>query len=165
MAIISPKNLNKWQPNTPILSSEAREEFLNIYNLVNGNIDSANIKNGSITGGKLADGSITGAKISSIPASKIDGRLETSNLPENILTTSGGSLTGTLTFDVAPSTPLLKNYDTEETVLYEGGTGTSKIKIVVGGTDVMKILVNDEVLWKVTTDGTEVPKQFKIPSG
>lgn len=46
MAIISPINLAKWQPNTPILSSQARAEFMNIYNLVNGNLDSANIMNG-----------------------------------------------------------------------------------------------------------------------
>lgn len=165
MATISPLHLNKWKAGTTIVSSEAREEFLQLYNLVNGGLDSANIADRSITTRKLADGAVTAEKIGSIPASKLTGKLDAAVLPTNIFTTSGGSLTGGLTFDVPAGTALLKNYDNEEIVLYEGGTAADKIKIIVGGIAALRLTKNDVILWQITHDGTDIPSKLKIPGG
>lgn len=163
MAIISPVNLNKWKPGTTISSTEAKAEFLNVYNAINGNLDATNLRNGSITGIKIQDGSITADKLSSIPASKIEGKLKAENLPANIMSLEGGTLTGTIMFDVQPKTPLLKNYDNEEITLYEGGTGEQKIKVIVGGEYVFSIRLNDRLLWAVNSDGVAIPTKFKVP--
>jgi len=165
MAIVNPIHLNDWLPGTPILSTEAREEFMNVYNVINGGITADNITDGSLTGTKFADNSITGAKIVSIPASKITGQLTASQLPTGLLNTTGGTLTGTVVYEVAAGTALLKNYDAEEVVLYEGGTGMDKIKIIVGGAgNLLKITKNDAVLFTITDTGLLIPKQLQVPT-
>lgn len=163
MPIINPKNLNKWQPKTPIMSNEAVEEFKNVYNLVNGNLDSENIRDGSITTNKLSVNAVQDKHIKSVDASKIVGQIAINSLPDTLLNSTGGTVNGTLTFNVPSGAAILKNYDVEETTLYEGGTSDNKIKIIIGGAAIMKIVVGDNIVWQVTTDGTEIPKAFKVP--
>lgn len=163
MPIINPIFLDNWQPNTPIVSAEARAEFMNVYTLLNGDIDASNIADNSITTNKLQDGAVTGDKLDSVPASKITGRLALSNLPTSILDSAGGTVTGTFVFDVPQSTALLKNYEDEEVVLYEGGTGDAKIKLIVGGTSVLRITRGADTLWSLENDGLTTPKALKIP--
>lgn len=97
--IIHPLNFNEWRDyETRIEALSVKQEFQNIYDLVNGNIDASNIKDGSITSAKLADGAVTGAKLSSVPATKITGKLSASQLPASTIYNTGGELTGSLVF-------------------------------------------------------------------
>lgn len=161
--LVTPLYLNNWKPGTTIISDQATGEFLNIYNVLNGNIDGTNIAYGSIRDSHIG-GNISGDKITSIDASKITGKLNFNQLPDNILTTSGATLSGTIIFDVAPKTPLLKNYDDEEVTLYEGGAGDKKIKIMVGGDSfAVRITLGTKTLWELQNDGTEIPTNLKVP--
>lgn len=162
--LISPINLNKWKPGEVISSSQAREEFLNVYNLVNGRLDAANFQNGSITSQKIADGAVGPEKIQAVPANKITGRLTASQLPTNLITSGGGQIDGTIIFNVGEQTPLIKNYDNEETVLYEGGTDKDKVRLIVGGKrTAVRIERGGTILWSLDTDGLETPVKLKIP--
>lgn len=163
MAIISSKYINTWKPGDAISSNEAREEFKNIYSLVNGNIDAENIRDNSITGSKLQDGTIKSRHIESVDASKLTGNISADKLPTELLKNSGGILTGPLTFNVDAGTPLLRNYDTEEVILYEVGSGEGKIKIIVGGPTILRITLNEKVMWQLGVDGVEEPNKFKVP--
>lgn len=49
MSSIFAKNLTKWLPNQPILSTEVREEFSNIYTLLQGKLDDLNIASLSVS--------------------------------------------------------------------------------------------------------------------
>jgi hypothetical protein len=163
MATINPINLTKWLPNTPILSNEARAEFMNIYDLVNGNIDAENIADSSITKNKLANGAVTGDKLGEVPANKITGQLSQDNLPSSVFNSMGGTVTGSITFDVPQSTALLKNYDDEEVVIYEGGTGANKIQVFVGGPDIFRIVRGGVAVFSVDSDAVTIPQQLKVP--
>lgn len=163
MAKINPINLNKWQPGNVIPSGEVKAEFLNIYNLVNGFIDSANLSADSVTTLKIVNEAVTDAKIKSVSASKIQGRLSFDNLPTNILNTAGGTLTGTLISQVVSPAPILKHYSDVAVLLYEGGTGENKTQVWVGGSEGFRIVRNNVVLFQINSDGYTIPKSFIVP--
>lgn len=163
MAKINPINLGKWVPGTPIPSQEVRAEFNNLYSLVNGNIDAENLKSNSVTTLKLVDESVTDAKIKDVSASKIKGKLSFGNLPDGIFNSSGGSVTGTITSTVATGVPVLKHYSDTEVLIYEGGTGENKTQLFVGGSQGLRLVRNNIVLFQINSDGVTIPKAFIVP--
>lgn len=161
--LINSKYLHNWVPGEYILSEEVKGEFLNIYNLVNGSINTDNIMPGAIDGTSLRDGSIGDNHIVSMNASKLTGVISSDLLPSDLLKTNGAVIQGTLTFEVDSSTPIIKNYEFEETTLFEGGTGDNKVRLVLGGDAAMKVFYGENLLWKLNLDGIEEPVKFKLP--
>lgn len=165
MSTIQPLFLSSWIDNiTLIKATEVRGEFLNIYNLVNGNIDADNIKDGAITQGKLAANSVKNDNIVDVAASKLTGTLSYSQLPAGLLQGSGGDVTGTLTFNLAADSPFIKSYLNTQATVIELGTGTSKLTLVMNPTgNLFELRLNGVAVLTVTADGTLIPKKLQIP--
>ncbi len=166
MATISPIYVDNWiNLVTTIKAPEVRGEFLNLYSAINGNLDGSNLATNSISTSKVVDNAITDAKISSVSASKITGAINPAQLPTNIATTSGGTYSGTLVFSVPTDTAIIKDYDNTEVVVYEGGTGANKVKLIMGGAYAMRVNYGGVDLFVLSTTGTFFPKAFRIPLG
>lgn len=163
MGLVTPTYLSNWVPGAIIPSAQVKAEFIKLFDVINGNLDSTNISNGAISTLKIADGAVTDAKISAVAAGKITGVLSDSQLPTNLVRTTGATFTGGLTFNVTAGTALMKNYDNEEIILYEGGTGADKIQLIVGGSTLFRLVKNSVVIWSIATDNTEIPTKFKVP--
>lgn len=165
MATVNPIHLSQWVNfTTTIDATQVRAEFQNIYNAINGGLDGSNIQDGSLTGNEFADNSIPGSKINSIPANKITGQLTVEQLPGGILNTTGGTVTGTLTFNVAATTPFLKKLNDEPVILLEAGTGPAKIQIIVEPNgSALKIVKNGVTFLEITNEGRLIPFKFKVP--
>jgi hypothetical protein len=165
MPVLQPQYLVNWGGSVAtILATEVRGEFLNIYNLLNGNLDADNLANGSITSEKLANGSIGGDKIDNVPASKITGQFTTEQLPANVLGNGGGTVTGSIVYNVNPNTAFVKSYSNTEVVIAEVGTGTAKLQLTMNPTgDLLQIKQNGLVVFSVGNDGTVVPKKLQVP--
>ena len=163
MAQVYPLNLNKWiNLTTTIDATQVREEFLNIYNAINGNLDGSNLAGGAVTSTKIADGAVTNAKIDSVSATKITGKLTGSQLPDGIIFNNGGELTGSLLFSTTQ--PYLKTYSSDAITLIEAGTGDSKIKLIFNPTgNALELRRGNTTLLTVRQDGTLVPLKLIIP--
>lgn len=165
MGLINPQYLNNWKNDITVIdANEVKGEFLNLYELVNGNLDGSNIKAQSITSDKIAYEAVTNDKIKDVAAAKITGKLTTTQLPDGLFTTSGGSITGTITFQNTDVTPFIRSYRDAEVVIAEIGTGANKISIVVNPIgDLFQIRKGTTVMFSITADGTVVPKKLQVP--
>lgn len=166
MPILNPLYLDNWQNNnlTVIDAEQVKSEFMNIYSAINGGLDASNLQDGSITSAKLSSNSVTADKIQSVPTSKLTGDVPEGQLPDNLLTGTGGTVNGTITFQNVDATPFLKSYKTGEVVLLEAGTGEDKITIsVIPGGNLLQIKKGNDVIFSITNDGTVVPTKLRIP--
>lgn len=166
MPILNPLHLDKWQNDniTVIDAEQVKSEFMNIYSAINGGLDASNLQDGSITSAKLSSNSVTADKIQSVPTSKLTGDVTEGQLPGNLLTGTGGTVNGTITFQNVDATPFLKSYKTDEVVLLETGTGEDKITISVNpGGNLFQIKKGTDVIFSITNDGVVVPTKLRVP--
>ena len=163
MSTLLPKHLAGWTNFTATIDApQVREEFLNLYAAINGELDAENLKDGAVTTPKLADGSVTDAKIHSLSADKLTGHLPAELLPDTVLYNTGGTLSGTLLFETAD--PLLKTYSDTPVVLLEAGTGENKLTLTFHPAgDALELRRGDTVLLTLRGDGTLVPRKFQLP--
>lgn len=166
MARLTPQYLHGWLNYEKIIQApEVRSEFMNLYDELNGNLDADNIKDNSITSAKLVNETVTNDKIKNVAANKVIGKLTASQLPVNVFYADGGGLQGPINFTGLDHTvPLLKSDSATGSIIFQSGTGPTKLVISAGvGDTALKITYGGVELLTVYKDGRNEPKQLVIP--